>query len=86
MDIGKEVAKFVEKYFVNYFLNDIAFREGMMEQALKNTFLKMDELLESENGKKEVLEIKRMETNDGEKSIAGCTATVVVLYKGLSSF
>ena len=42
---GREVALFVEKYFVKELLASNEFRSGDMGGALSYTFLKMDEML-----------------------------------------
>jgi len=42
---GSEVAKFCEKYFVKELIGNKNFKEKNYSEALKETFLKMDELL-----------------------------------------
>jgi len=42
---GKEVALFVEKFFVNELKKNQNFKDRKMPEALRETFLKMDELL-----------------------------------------
>ncbi len=57
-----------------------------MELALKETFLKMDELLETKEGRTEVLKLKAQGGEDdrygsSEETFAGCTANVSLIYK-----
>lgn len=47
---GKEVAAFVEKHFIEELLKNKNFKEQKFEEALKETFLKMDELLIAPEG------------------------------------
>jgi len=51
---GKEVALFVEKYFVIEIKKNQNFKDRKMELALKETFLKMDEMLGTSEGKKDL--------------------------------
>jgi len=50
--LGAEVATFVERHFVLELEANSNFKKGHYEPALKETFLKMDELLRDEKGKK----------------------------------
>jgi len=77
---GKEVAKFVEKHFVDELLASESFRKADYEQALKTTFLKMDQLLLTPEGKKELHQYKNSDDHSGE-SMAGCTANVALIVK-----
>jgi hypothetical protein len=47
---GKEVALYVEKYFVQELLKNDEFKKLNFAEALKETFLRMDELLSSKEG------------------------------------
>lgn len=47
---GKEVAAFVEKHFIEELKKNKNFKELKFEDALKETFLKMDELLMAPDG------------------------------------
>jgi len=76
---GKEVAKYVEKHFVHELLSNASFKAGNYENALIETFLKMDVLLKAPEGKKELSQIKGNE--DGADSFAGCTACVALFVK-----
>lgn len=51
---GFEVARFVERHFKRELLNDDKFKSSDYKGALENAFLKMDELILSEEGKKEI--------------------------------
>lgn len=56
-----------------------------MEKALFETFMKMDELLLTPEGQKELRQIKNETKEDGfgyqTDSFAGCTANVALIYK-----
>jgi len=82
---GKEVALYVEKHFVDELVANSSFKKGDYENALIETFLRIDELLLTPEGKKEVSFLK----NSGEESeayqtdsFAGCTANVALIAKG----
>lgn len=49
-ELGAEVAQFVERYFPQELEKNENFQTDNYEKALKETFLKMDELLLSEKG------------------------------------
>jgi serine/threonine protein phosphatase PrpC len=82
---GKEVAKFVERHFITELLNSDAFKKGSWGQSLYDTFLKMDEMLQTNEGRKELSQIKSGEDDDrGDyqtESFAGCTANVALIVK-----
>ena len=85
MFLGKEVAKYVEKYFCEELKKNQNFKTGAIEAALKENFMKMDVLLSSPEGKKELFSIKNDNKEEtlgfqGE-SFAGCTANVSLIYK-----
>jgi len=61
---GKEVAKFVEAHFVTELITNNNFMKKNYEDALKETFLKMDDLLNTDEGKKEILAIKTGGTDE----------------------
>jgi len=82
---GKEVAKYVEKYFCDELKKNPNFKSGAIEAALKENFMKMDIMLSSPEGKKELFSIKNDNKEEtlgfqGE-SFAGCTANVSLIYK-----
>ena len=81
MNSGKEVAIFVERYFISYLSKNENFRKGAYVQALEEVFLDMDVLLSSPEGMKELSVIKG--TEDGINSYAGCTACVALLIKNV---
>lgn len=55
---GKEVSAFVEKHFVAELQKNANFQALKFEQALIDVFLKMDELMRTPEGQKEVLSLK----------------------------
>ena len=82
---GKEVALYVEKHFVVELRKNENFKNEKMELALRETFLKMDLMLVTPEGKRELQQIKSggSDKDDGgwnQESYAGCTANVVLLH------
>lgn len=75
---GPEVAKFCQKHFAKQLVQSVHWAHSRYEEALRHTFLKMDELLATANGQKE---LKVLKLRNGQPSRAGCTA-LVVLIKG----
>lgn len=79
------MAKFAEKHFCEYLLKNENFKARNIEKALYETFLKIDELLLTPEGKKELNQLKNDAKEDGfgfqADSFAGCTANVAVIYK-----
>jgi len=82
---GKEVARFVERHFINDLLASDTFKKGSYGQALYDTFLRMDDLLQTNEGRKELSQIKNGDDDDkGDyqtESFAGCTANVALIVK-----
>ncbi|MBS1889889.1 MAG: hypothetical protein JST59_01230 [Actinobacteria bacterium] len=66
---GGEVAKFTEKHFAEELLNNENFGKKKYEQALSDTFLKIDRLLATAEGDKELKKIKK-EMIDKQNSAA----------------
>lgn len=62
----------------------MSFNQREIEKALKENFLRMDEMLCTEEGQKEIRQIKNDFKDDGfgyqANSFAGCTANVAVIY------
>ncbi len=93
--VGREVAEFASKHLPEELLKDPAYISGNYEKALKNVFLRIDELLSSEAGRKEVVlsalgeqeavsPTKRgMVARQGEGAeMKGCTANVILVKNG----
>lgn len=76
---GPEVAKFCERYFLEELLKNKNFIAGSYKLALEENFLKMDEILLSEQGP-ELLKPFKPEP-DATLSLAGCTANVALITK-----
>eukprot|EP01017_Pseudomicrothorax_dubius_P038552 TRINITY_DN5794_c0_g1_i2.p1 TRINITY_DN5794_c0_g1~~TRINITY_DN5794_c0_g1_i2.p1 ORF type:complete len:308 (+),score=50.78 TRINITY_DN5794_c0_g1_i2:102-1025(+) len=80
---GREVARFVERHFVEELLQTEEFKKKQYEEALRRTFLRMDELMQTSSGKKELTALKREGKNDDDdttiETFAGCTANVVLV-------
>jgi len=83
---GKEVARFAERHFIDELLANKAFKEGKYSAALNETFLRMDDLLQTTEGKKELMTIKagddESKSDYQTESMAGCTACVALIVKG----
>lgn len=79
------MSTFVERHFVKELEANPNFKKADYEKALRETFMKMDVLLLTPEGKKEVSEIQaEMRKKDNgpkydEESHAGCTANVVLI-------
>ena len=56
---GIEVAEFVSRHFEEILLNSAHYKAMNYEAALQETFLKMDEMLLSVEGKQEIVEINK---------------------------
>lgn len=74
---GAEVAKFCSDNFAKELLENKNYKEKNYGEALKDTFLKMDEILMGENG----MDLLRQYKQDTEMTtcFAGCTANVVLI-------
>lgn len=73
---GAEVAKFSAKYFGKEFKSTKEYSEGNFEEALRKTFMKIDELLVTPEAQKE---LKTLKETDNEDNCAGCTANVLFI-------
>lgn len=82
---GKEVAEFVARHFCEELLRNRSYQQGNLEQALKENFLHMDEMLRTPDGLKEVIRIAKDLPNnypveaDSSMMVAGCTAVVALI-------
>jgi len=75
---GPEVAKFCAKHLPEELLKNPNFASGNYKRALEEVFLRMDEILLADT-KGEVLRDFKEEDKEGNFSMAGCTANVVLL-------
>jgi len=79
---GTEVAKYCAKYFGDELKKNKKFSsESNIEEALKDTFIKIDEMLTAPEGQAELKTLKN--DNDGSDSFAGCTANVTLIHKNV---
>jgi serine/threonine protein phosphatase PrpC len=83
---GKEVARYAEKHFIDELLANKSFKDKNYPQALTETFLRIDDLIQTNEGRKELMQLKQ---GDGDSksdfsndSYAGCTACVALMAKG----
>jgi len=78
---GWETAEFVRKNFVNELLACPAFKKGNYRQALTDTFLQMDKLLQTPEGMKQ---LKALAGTDLDlEEIPGCTGCVALIVKSM---
>ena len=79
------MAAFVERHFLKELEANKNFQAAKYEDALRETFLKMDVMLANDDGRKEITQIqKEMKDKENgpkyeEESHAGCTANVVLI-------
>ena len=81
---GPEVAQFVELHFVSELKKLELFKKGDYKNALIECFLKMDTLMITNAGRKELKKLnKSYSDDDGENPAfnAGCTACVALITK-----
>ena len=64
---GNEVTKFVQNHFVNELLEEIKIKKDI-KIAIKESFLNMNKLMESEQGMKEISELKKMNNEEEMKN------------------
>ncbi|CAK89232.1 unnamed protein product (macronuclear) [Paramecium tetraurelia] len=76
---GADVAIFVQRHFTEELLRNNNFKDQNFEDALQETFLKMDELMFAEEGQLELQQIKNT-TEEGAYQ-TGCTANVALFFK-----
>ena len=62
---GREAAKFVEKHFIEELQKNPNFISKDFEKALTETFLKMDELIMTPQGQKEIMSLKASTDEEG---------------------
>lgn len=75
---GQEVAKYSEAHFGEELKNNAAFKAGDYKKALIETHLKIDEMLFSPEGQKE-LNTKFRDAGETQESHAGCTSNVILI-------
>lgn len=54
ISIGPEASKFVASHFKSFLISNAKYAEGNYEKALKETFLKMDEIMAKPNARREI--------------------------------
>lgn len=74
---GQEVAIFCEKNFGKELKMNSNYQKGNYKAALRETFLRMDELLVTPEGQQELRSLKG--EGEGAESTAGCTANVIFI-------
>ncbi|KAM3139338.1 hypothetical protein pb186bvf_008558 [Paramecium bursaria] len=73
---GKEVAKYVEHHFQEELVKNANFLQKNYPKALEETFLKMDDMMQTPEGQNEINQIRG---GGDEASYAGCTANVALI-------
>lgn len=82
---GKEVAIFVERHFGRELLNNPNYQSNNLEIALQETFLRMDQMILTVEGQRELIKIKRdlpenfKVSEENADSMAGCTSVVALV-------
>ena len=63
---GKEIAQFVSNHFSEEFIQNKKYLKGDIKNALKETFIKMDEIMQTLNGKEEIKQYARKSKEEDE--------------------
>ena len=63
---GKEIAQFVSNHFSDEFIQNKKYLKGDIKNALKETFIKMDEIMQTLNGKEEIKQYARKSKEEDE--------------------
>ena len=80
-NVGQEVALYVKKHFAKELVKLASFKSKCYKEALEECFLKMDDLMDTKQGKEELAQFQKDSFSENAKSFAGCTATVVIITK-----
>jgi len=87
---GSEVAQYVSKNFAHQLVINRKFQKGAVEEALTEVYLRMDALMQSQHGNKELCRLNKQLPSDYKVSISdleefecnsGCTAVVSVVKR-----
>ncbi|CAG9331883.1 unnamed protein product [Blepharisma stoltei] len=81
---GREVSEYVARHFCTEIKQTKAYHKGRIREALAKTFMRMDDLLRTPDGQKELYRISKGIPNgypvDTERAImSGCTAVVALI-------
>ena len=63
---GKEVSNFVSNHFTKELINNDNFKKGNLQQAFKENFIKMDEIMQTPDSIEEIKQIARKSKEDDE--------------------
>lgn len=84
--LGQEVATYVKKHYCRMLTGLASFKSKMYKEALEESFLKIDEMMLTDQGQKELIKIGKSQSGDDgyysqpdSKCFAGCTATVLLV-------
>lgn len=78
---GQEVALYVKAHFCEELTRLQSFKSKCYKEALEECFFKMDEMMQSREGQRELNQLNPDSFGENNKSYAGCTATVVLVTK-----
>ena len=81
LSLGQEVALYVKKHFAKELVKLASYKSKCYKEALEECFIKMDELMETKQGKEELAQFQKDSFAENAKSFAGCTATVILVTK-----
>ena len=80
--LGQEVALWVKENFKKELVKLASFKSKCYKEALEDVFLKLDQLMETPEGQRRLMELQTDSGGFGEgKSFAGCTATVILVTR-----
>lgn len=71
----------MKKHFAKELVKLASFKSKCYKEALEECFLKMDELMDTKQGKDELAQFQKDSFAENAKSFAGCTATVILVTK-----
>ena len=64
---GKEVSQFVKNHFIKEFSNNQNTKNNNISESLIETFLKMDDLMRSQNGKEELYQLNKLSKEEDDE-------------------
>ena len=80
---GKEVSQFVKNHFIQEFMNNQNTKYDNISNSLIETFLKMDDLLRTPKGKKELKELNKLSKKEDDEQDKKDRRRNMDIYKDL---
>eukprot|EP01017_Pseudomicrothorax_dubius_P024969 TRINITY_DN265_c0_g1_i1.p1 TRINITY_DN265_c0_g1~~TRINITY_DN265_c0_g1_i1.p1 ORF type:complete len:306 (-),score=84.30 TRINITY_DN265_c0_g1_i1:232-1149(-) len=81
---GREVARYAQRHFAEELLKNLNFNSQKYVEALQETFLRMDQIMNTPEGRRELTSLSASGEEQEDyyyESMAGCTANVVLIVK-----